>query len=51
MAHIVTLPTAEPTNPDNGHHDISPFVAPILTLFGVYIVWLLIGGIVLFIIK
>jgi len=51
MAHVVTIPIAEATTPTEGHHGLPPFAAPMLILFGVYAVWLLIGGIVLLIIR
>ena len=51
MAHVVTLPTAHAATPSDEHHSLPPFAAPMLTLFGVYVVWLLIGGMVLFIIR
>ena len=49
MAHVVTLPTAEPTTTHNEHHGLPPFAAPMLILFGVFVVWLLIAGIVLYV--
>jgi len=51
MAHAVTLPTAEPATPTSEHHGLPPFAAPMMILFGVYLVWLLIAGIVLLILR
>lgn len=51
MAHVVIIPTTAPITPIKQQHDLPPFAAVMLILFGVYVVWLLIGGIVLFIIR
>ena len=51
MAHVVTLPTAEPMTTHNEHHGLPPFAAPMLILFGVFVFWLLIAGIVLYILA
>lgn len=51
MAQVLTAPTVESTTTHNRYHGLPPFAVPMLVLFGVYMVWLLIAGIVLYIIA
>ena len=46
MAHVITLPTAEPATTHNEHHGQPPFAAPMLILFGVFVFWLLISNMI-----
>jgi len=51
MAHVLIDPTAELPATHNEHHPLLPFATPMLVLFGTYGAWLLIAGIVLYIIA
>lgn len=51
MAQVLTAPTVESTTTHNRYYGLPPFAVPMLVLFGVYMVWLLIAGIVLYIIA
>lgn len=51
MAHVVTAPAAELPTTHNEHHGLPAFARPMLVLFGTYVAWLLVAGIVLYIIA
>lgn len=51
MAKTVTMSAVEPTTTRIKYHGLPPFAAPMLVLFGVFVFWLLIAGIVLCVIA
>lgn len=49
MAHVIAAPVTESSTLTTSHHELPPFSTPMPVLFGTYVAWLLLAGIVLYI--